>query len=145
MKSASPTTRSKPASFIADANLTGPCGWIHNVTSTSALRRGIPYAITACAPKTYHRPHPRRTAERSRSSSTAAGGTGTAKSSRKANMRLEIGDPLFGVGPGGIVCECLLAQFVRDAKAFERAQALDARGPVAVLQLADRVPVAVYE
>jgi hypothetical protein len=62
-----------PAVAISCANRSGSSGTSCSVTSTSALKRGEPYAITACAPKTYQRPQRASTLESAASSSTAAG------------------------------------------------------------------------
>ena len=60
-------------------------------------------------------------------------------------MREDVVLPEPRVGPLWIQEEHLPAKFIRDAESFERTEALDTRGPVSILALAHRGPVALDE
>ena len=98
--------------------------------------------MTACAPNTYHRPHRARTGCSAVSSSSAAGWRGTLEELGKTRVRAHIVLPEPRIGPLGMLQEHLSAQFIRDAESLDGTKALDARGPVGILALADRGPVA---
>src|SRR4030095_16735438 len=97
--------------------------------------------MTACAPNTYHRPHFDRTTVSARSSSTAAGVTGTSKTPCEAYVGQQILAAVVCAGPVGIEKKCLTSELVGDAQPFGRPELRDARGPVLVLGAAHPLPV----
>ena len=119
----------------------GAYGTRASVTSTSALRRGTPYRMTACAPNTYQRPQRVRTGASAASRSRAAGWSGTAKDLDHANVELEVVAPERSAGPGGILQEGLPAKFLGDAEALERTETGDAITPVKGLVIARGLPI----
>ena len=141
MNSGSSTRKTNPAAFMADANRCGSSGSSLTVTSTSALKRGTPYAMTAWAPNTYQRPLPASTFDSAVRSSTAAGGSGTGEQLGQAHVSEKVLLPGAGIGPIRIVQQCLSAQLVGDAQTLKRSVAGDALGPIRVLGSTRRSPL----
>jgi len=127
---------------MSRANCSGSSGVRLTVTSTSALSRGTPYAMTACAPNTYHRPQRDRTGDSAARSSRAAGWIGTAEQGSYARVRQQIGMTVIGVRPFRIDRAGLAAELVGDAEGFTRPQPSDPCMPVVVLGVTRRAPVA---
>ena len=141
MNSGSSTRMTNPAAFMADAKRCGSSGSSLTVTSTSALKRGTPYAMTAWAPNTYQRPQSASTLDSAVRSSTAAGGS-TREQLGQAHVRKQVLPPGGGAGPIGIVQQCLPAQLVGDAEALQWSAAGYAFGPIGVFRGTRRTPLA---
>src|SRR5262245_30805932 len=101
--------------------------------------------MTAWAPNTYHRPHRASTGASAVSSSTAAGCIDTSEEPDEAHVAGQILTSEAGIWPVGILKERLPPKLLGHAHSFQRAEAADALGPIAVLAFADRRPVSGYE
>ena len=134
-----------PAFVISAVNRTGSSGWRAMVISTSALNRGTPCAVTACAPNTYHRPQRDNTGAIAVSSSTAAGGMGATKQLGKTDMAGEIALTVVGTRPLRIDEACLSAELTCDTKPLDCAELDDPLRPVAILIVAKAGPRASHE
>ena len=56
-------------------------------------------------------------------------------------MSEEILTSIRGMRPSGVLQECLLPQFLRDTKAFERSEARDTLRPVLVFRSSRHLPL----
>jgi hypothetical protein len=112
-------------SDMSPAKRPGASGWRASVTSTSALRRGRPYTVTACAPKTYQRPQRARTGDSAVSSSTAAGCTGTAEGVDQAYLSKKVLLSILRGRPGRVPGKDLPPQLVSDAQPLDGPETRD--------------------
>src|SRR3972149_6095204 len=135
----------KPAARIAASSSSGESLESFSVTSTSALKRGTPNSVTACAPKRYQRPCAANTGPRARSSSTAAGITATAQSFREPEMGIEVGGAILRGRPLRAKLLNLSAKLVRDPQRLQRTAQASDLGPVGVLGVSDGRPIAIKE
>jgi hypothetical protein len=115
------------------------------VTSTSALKRGTPYAVTAWAPNTYQGPQRDRTGASAASSSTAAGCIGTLEQVRQPDVIGQVGLSIFRCRPVRTHDDYLCAKLAGNAQSLRRTQSRDARAPVVILAVASGSPVAFHE
>ena len=144
MDSAPLSTSSKPWPRIALIRSVMVSGGSSTVTSTSALSRGLPQTIAACAPKRYHlAPVSRIAAAMPCRASTTAGGVDTSEALRDSRVRGEIALPLVCGRPFGPQLGDVVAQFVANAQRLFGGQFL--RRPVRALPFCGRGPVASRE
>src|SRR5436190_3929502 len=101
--------------------------------------------MTACAPKTHHRPQRSSTPASAESSSTAAGSTDMPQTCHESDVIRQVLLPVGGRRPSRNLAARLLPQLVADSQSLAGAEPGDSASPVVVLRRAGGPPVTPHE
>ncbi len=136
----------QPFRLIVSMNKSTAAGSIVAVISTSALRRGLPQTIAACAPKTYQgRSRSAITAAKARRSSATVRRLDTTEHLRNADVGGEILPPILFRGPVVSNRADVMSQFVAHLQRLSGLHSRFLLSPVASLERRDGAPIATSE